>query len=104
MIFNPIEFEFRDLGKSTHGQTFQNEIVDIRRVDGWVLSRWVRISDEISPNDIWKIKYKNESKYIYVGKIPNKYFALELLTNLESISEDLILKLKRDLSLEDLLK
>lgn len=101
MIFNPVDFGFRrHYYPSMHGQTFQNEIADIRRVEGWVRVgkdlKYALIDEDISPNDIWKIKYKNENKYIYVGKIPSKSFALELLSNLKSISEETILKIKRE--------
>lgn len=97
-LFNPIEFGFRDLGASQFGHTFRNEMVDIRRV-----YTYHRRNVNVSPDDEWKIKYINSNNYIFAGKIPNKKFALDLLINLDSLPDDSISQIKRDVTLESLL-
>lgn len=90
-LFNPLEFGFREWGTNMHGQSYTNDIAELRRVQGVSKlngnARFDYISDEIAPNDMWKLKFKNDTKYIYVGIIPNKRFALELLRNTNSLPE-----------------
>ncbi len=89
-LFNPLEFGFREWVTNMHGQSYTNDIVELRRVEGLSkLNGQIRfdvISDDIS-NDMWKLKFINDTKYIYVGLIPNKYFALELLRNTNSLPD-----------------
>lgn len=107
-LFNPIEFGFEDFGRSQHGHTYRNKYVDIRRVDGYVRTRkggiFLKSSHgSITATDVWKIKFIGENSYIYSGVIPNKKFAFELLSNLDSLEDSFIAQFKRDLSLENLL-
>lgn len=98
-LFNPIEFGFDDFGDSPFGHTYHNKKFSIRKVYSWKGNS----SKTILPDDIWKIKEYSDSGYIYVGKIPNKKFALDLFTNLDCLSDEIKAQLKRDLTLENLL-
>jgi hypothetical protein len=100
-LFNPLEFGFRDLGRTQYGHTYRNEYVDIRRVDGYVKTRkrgfkYHSSLGDISPMDVWKIRFINENSYIYTGVIPNKDFAFELLKNLEALTDSVVSQLERD--------
>jgi hypothetical protein len=100
-LFNPLEFGFRDLGRTQHGHTYRNEYVDIRRADGYVKTRkrgfkYYSSLGDISPMDVWKIRFINENSYIYTGMIPSKDFAFELLNNLEALTDSVVSQLERD--------
>lgn len=108
-LFNPIEFGFKEFGKTQFGQTYRNDFVDIRRIDGWVRQKkgslkLCRIDNDISNCDTWKIRFIGENNYIYTGIISNKNFALELFSNLNILPENTLFQLKRDFILQNLLQ
>lgn len=108
-LFNPLDFGFKDIGRTQHGHTYRNEYVDIRRVDGYVRSRKGGLKynssfGDISSKDVWKIRFIGENSYIYTGIISSKDFAFELLNNLEALTDSVMSQLKRDMALEKLLK
>jgi hypothetical protein len=98
-LFNPIEFGFEDFGDSQFGHTYRAKKFDIRKVYSWKGNS----SRTILSDDEWKIKEIGSNSYIYTGKIPNNKFALDLFTNLDCLPEEIKVKLKRDLALENLL-
>jgi hypothetical protein len=99
-LFNPIEFGFKDFGETQFGHTYRSKKFDIRKVyDAWRGN----CTKKILPNDDWKIKEINSNSYIFVGKIPDRKFALDLLTNLDCLPDEIKAQLKRDIALENLL-
>jgi hypothetical protein len=98
-LFNPLEFGFEDSGDSQFGHTYRCGKVSIRKVYSWRGNS----TRSILPDDDWKVKWTGDGGYIYAGKIPNNKFALDLFTNLDCLPEEIKIKLKRDLALENLL-